>query len=213
MKTIAIALVSLLLFATASTAETVDSDYRGPDAGTLVFSTGTLKLPSQYGFYYRRVGDDRSLTDTAGAGAIYCPCIGFWHPEMSDPDYQGGETGIVQIQHLKPGNYEVYTYGYAGTLVVATIQWSPARPFLLPFTIKPGEATYVGNFARAVSLGTPMADKVGASGYFVISDKHERDIAIARQKVPELPPVTVQVTDVSVFGSPMLNATDPVPHP
>ena len=58
-------------------------------------------------------------------------------------------------------------------------------------------------------LGTPLASRLGATGYFVVSDRHERDLAIARKKQPDLPPATVTVTDVSQFGWPFLFASDP----
>jgi len=84
-----------------------------------------------------------------------------------------------------------------------------ARPFSIPFTIRPGEATYIGNFARAPSLGTSLGPVLGAAGFFVISDKSERDLAIARQRRPGLPPVTVTVTNVSTWGHAMLRVDEP----
>jgi hypothetical protein len=49
---------------------------------------------------------------------------------------------------------------------------------------------------------------LGAQGYFVIADKSDRDLAIARQRRPELPAATVAVTDVSAWGHPMLRADE-----
>jgi hypothetical protein len=129
---------------------------------------------------------------------------------MPDPDFNTGyETGKVQIQHLRPGKYEVYSFEFTGSSIGEWITWHPKKPFSIPFTINPGETTYIGNFARAPSLGTQKASELGAAGFFVVSDKHQRDIEIARRKRPDLTPVTVSVTDVSEFGVPFFLASDP----
>jgi hypothetical protein len=195
------------LFSTECIAGGIDSDYHGADAGVLVFSTSTLKIAMNFEFFYERVGQGLDPRNSYDAGLIECDCVGFWHPVMADPDYEGYETGKVQVQHLPPGDYEVYSYFFGGTM-----GYSPRHAFSIPFTIRPGQATYIGNFARSPSLGTPMESRLGALGYFVISDQHERDITIARKKVPDLPPVTISVTDVSVLGQSELFAQDPVPH-
>lgn len=187
----------------------IDADYRGPDSGVLLFSTSTLKISMNFDFYFKHKGAELD-SDSIGPGQIECACVGFWHPTMADPDYHDEyETGKVQIQHLAPGDYEVYSYNFGGSLAGTGFHFFPAKPLSLPFTIKPGQTTYIGNFARAPSLGTPLADKLGATGYFVVSNKHERDIAIAKTKEPNLPPVTDAVTDVSQFELPNLLATDP----
>lgn len=70
----------------------------------------------------------------------------------------------------------------------------------------PAEATYIGNFARAPSLGTSLEPQLGAVGYFVVSDQSERDLAIARARDLAMPAVRVEVADVSNLGHPMLYA-------
>ena len=208
-KAFVLAVLALFSVASAHAADLVNSDYRGADAGTLIFSTGSV-FPMNFTFYYRKVGQGTNPDSTYGAGRIDCACVAFWRAQMSDPDYVGPpETGKVMIHHLPPGDYEVYTFGFSGTLIVAGVSWSPDKVFSLPFTIKPGQATYIGNFVRGPSLGTKLEPTLGAAGFFMISDKHERDIEIARKHDPNLPPVTVSVTDVSNLGYPMIFASDP----
>ena len=205
----AVVLAMFFVSAGAHAADRINSDYRGADAGTLIFSTGSV-FPMNFTFYYRKAGQGTDPTSIFGAGEIDCACVGFWHAQMSDPDYVGPpETGKVFVQHLPPGDYEVYTYGFSGTIIVASVSWSPRKVFSLPFSIKPGQATYIGNFVRGPSLGTKLEPTLGAAGFFMISDKHERDIEIARRRDPGLPPVTVSVTDVSNMGDPMIFASDP----
>ncbi len=198
------------LWSCAWAGDRIDTDYRGYDVGILIFSTSTLKISSNFAFYYKKLGDIRDVKSTYGAGTIDCRCLGFWRAKISDPDYDTGyETGKVQIQHLQPGDYEVYTLAFNGSIVAASLHWYPTKPFSIPFTIKSGQATYIGNFARAPSLGTPLAAQLDAAGYFVVSDKRERDLEIARKKLPDLGPVAVSVTDVSQFGTPILMSHDP----
>ncbi len=196
------------VFCCCASAGGIDTDYRGPDAGYLVFSTSSLKIAMNFAFNYARKGEHRDPNDTYETGVIRCKCVGFWKPTMSDPDFEGYETGKVQIQRLPPGDYEVYTLSFDGSIIVASLHWFPKNGFSIPFTIKPGEATYIGNFARAPSLGTPLQATLGAAGYFVVSDKHERDLPIAKGKLANLPPATVSVFDVSQLNVPFLLAKD-----
>jgi len=206
---IGLALICLLPLSPAWALDRINTDYRGPDAGTLIFSTSTLRISMNFSFFYKKKGDDRDADSTFGAGDMVCDCVGFWHSTMSDPDYNTGyETGKVQIQHLPPGDYEVFTFTFNGFVGVTGWQWFPKNGFSIPFTIKPGQATYIGNFARHPSLGTPLATQLGAAGYFVVSDKSARDVEIAKKHDPKLPPVTISVTDVTPFNLPNLLPQD-----
>ncbi len=215
LKSLVCAPIVITFFCFAALAdESIDTNYRGPDAGTLIFSTSTLTISMNFTFYYKKRSDVRDVKSRYGAGEIDCRCVGFWRAKMSDPDYDTGyENGKVQIQHLPPGDYDVYTFTFGGSDILGSYSWYPSRGFSIPFTIKPGQATYIGNFARAPSLGTSFEANLGAAGYFVVSDKHDRDIAIARKKDPNLPPVTISVTDVAPFDLPFLQAQDPYAPP
>jgi hypothetical protein len=50
---------------------------------------------------------------------------------------------------------------------------------------------------------------LGAAGFFVIANRAERDLPIARQKNPQLPEINIEVTDVSSFGSAILRNSVP----
>jgi hypothetical protein len=199
MKTLLVLALSLLAFAAPARAQ-----YNRPDAGWLVFSAGSIKRPMNFTFFYRKIGEESGLLGNTG-GTIENSQSGLF---AGDPDYAGREKGRVTVRRMEPGNYEIYRFSFLGTLTVDGAPWPATREFSLPFTITPGRATYIGDFARAPSLGTPLGKRLGASGFFVISDKHDRDIAIARKHEPALPPVTVSVPDVSTLG-PELQAQEP----
>lgn len=184
-------------------------EYAGEDAGVLIFSVGNVAIPTNFTFSYKRIGTPEGVRVSDNRGSIECRCVGFFSARMSNVDYEGRERGKVIIRRLPPGQYEIYDFGFGGSIGMATTYWSSSTPFAIPFTITPGQATYIGNFARAPSLGTSLQPALGAAGFFVISDQSERDLAIARQKDPNLPEVTVSVADVSAFGHQALLTHEP----
>lgn len=160
-------------------------EYRGSDAGTLVVSLGILHgNKGDYTLMYK-AADGSSDSEFS-----YIPTSIL---EARD-DYQndGGETGQVQLRHLKPGNYLFFSFKAVDALVEVT----PRSDFSVPFTIKSGETTYVGDFAGVM----PFLGSKPAGVYFVLSDKHDRDLAIARKKEPGLMPVTIAVPDAAALG-------------
>jgi len=192
------------LFGAAGPSHAAAEDYAGADAGILIYSAGSIAMPLSFQFPYKRIALPSSEPVSDWRGQIESRTGGFSRLRVSNAEYDGRETGRVFIRRLPPGEYEIDDFRFAGTR-----RFSSRQPFSIRFTIRPGQATYIGNFARAPSLGTPLQRTLGAVGFFVISDKSERDIALARARVPDLPQVTVSVTDVSTFGHPMLLTGEP----
>jgi hypothetical protein len=188
-------------------ARAADRDYQGADGGLLIYSAGSIAIPINFAFRYKRIRTPAGAAISDWGGTIGCGCVGFFSARAGD--YSGRETGKVHIRRVPPGDYEVFDFGFGGWTPGGSVSWSSRTRFSIPFAIRPGEATYIGNFARAPSLGTPLRATLGAVGFFVISDKSERDLAIARRRRPDLPPVAVAVTDVSSFGHPMLRVDEP----
>jgi hypothetical protein len=207
LRLIALALIAAVLPLESSRA--ADPQYPGEDAGVLIYSVGTLHIPMNFAFRYRRVASPSGGAASDWRGSIECRCVGFFRARRSNVDYDGPERGYVIVRRLPPGDYEVHDFGFSGSMGRAEVNWSSSRRFAIPFTIRTGEATYIGNFARAPSLGTPLQRTLGAAGFFVISDRSDRDIAIARQREPGLPPVRSSVFDVTTLGHPALLAHEP----
>jgi hypothetical protein len=200
-KQVALAVfAALLAFPHGASAQADDAP------GTLIYSVGSVDIAMNFEFGYRRTATLAGDAVEDNRGAMVCRCVGFLRPRPSNLDYYSREAGRVIVHALPPGRYEIYDFGFTGTLIVAGVVWSSATPFSIPFTINPGEATYIGNFARAPSLGTRLEPQLGAVGYFVVSDQSERDVPIARARNPALPAVREEVADVSTLGHPMLYA-------
>jgi hypothetical protein len=188
-----------------------DKDYAGQDAGYLVYSVGNVRgVGLDFSFSYGRTPtlDGAPATDWKGkieprlGGAIYL--------KIKNPDFVGEESGHVIVRRLPPGRYVVNGFYFGGFVPgVGSFAWSPSRPFALPFVIRSGEATYIGSFMRSVSLGTPLQPILGASGFFVVADRSDRDLPLARSRLPADTRIAVEVTDVSAFGSEILRTSMP----
>lgn len=202
--------ILVILFVILPLGSTARAETPPADRGTLIYSVGTIEIPMNFSFSYRRIALNSGEAVRDSGGTIGCGCVGIFRARRSDVDYEGRERGKVYILSLPPGEYEIFDFGFGGTIGTLAIASSSARRFSLRFRIGSGEATYIGNFARAPSMGTPLRARFGAAGYFVISNKSERDIPIARRREPALSEVRIEVPDASATGQPMLFARDPL---
>jgi hypothetical protein len=194
------ALTAAILLAGCGTAEALDTSYHGKDAGALVFAVGTLDQGPEVDFFFRKVGHESPLSHWLPVfdGVISYKPGTFFHT----PDFTGHEEGDVKIDYLKPGDYEIF--GYRDPM-------NGVRPSdtSIPFTIRAGQTTYIGDFAGLTITRLGFLDGPVDGVAFVISDKHERDLAIAGKKDPQLPPATLAVPDTSKLGDHSILATEP----
>jgi hypothetical protein len=202
-------LAALVALPPAATAK--DKDYPGADAGYLVYSVGNVgSVGLDFSFSYRQTATGDGLPARTWKGLIEPRLGGAFFLKVKNPDFAGEEVGHVVIRRLPPGRYAVDSYYFGGALPgVGSFAWRPARPFAMPFVIRSGEATYIGSFMRAVSLGTPLQPVLGAAGFFVVADRSSRDLPIARGRLPADTKVAGEVTDVSIFESAMLRTARP----
>lgn len=197
-----LAILLALLAAPSAMAGGKEKEYAGADGGYLIYSVGAINLVAHFTFAYHRLGspaaeDWRGRIQPRLGGAIYL--------KVKNPDYTEGGTGHVVVRRLPPGKYAVDGFSFGGSSPMGGgIYWKSSEPFAMPFEIKPGEAAYIGSFARCTTLGTVLQPVLGAVGYFVVADQGARDLAIARTRLPAGVAITPSVTDVSAFGSPIL---------
>jgi hypothetical protein len=180
------------------------ANYQGPDAGVLVASLGakTSTVYDSYSLFYRK--KNRSPD---GDGTIWWGQANMLEGRKLDID-NGSETGIVDVRSLPPGEYEIFNFRvfYNGGTVQKS--FSSKQDFSIPFSIQPGRATYIGEF---IAVGVQGQNIFGFSipdgAYFTVSERGERDIAIARQKHPSLGEVQSTVVDPKRVGSPFFRAS------
>ena len=184
-----------LLLAIPAVARSADKDYVGDDAGYLAYSVGSVpQYAWQYEFSYHRI-DARPDGDWKG---YITPRRNIWTSKIKSPDFVGDEVGHIYVRRLPPGEYVVDDFGFSGFLPgVAILDWSPSKKFSIPFTIRAGESTYIGTFMRLNNWASPQE----GIGHFVIADRADRDLPLVKSRLPEGAKITVEITDVSKFGS------------
>jgi hypothetical protein len=177
-------------------------DYPGEDAGFMVIAMGSgTSIESRaisYTLNFRR-------KETSEVGTIsftpHRPALPFLGTkrDFDEPN----ETGFVDVRKLAPGEYEIYGISAA---MYGTLQWrwQPKDEFSIPFTISAGVATYLGDF-RGVGTSERSAWSLGAplptGAYFVVSNRADRDLPIARRKAPKLDQVNPAVPTEAVINS------------
>ena len=185
-------------------------EYGQADGGYLIYSVGSIGGGLDFWFPYKYDIPNSSNRASEWIGLISPTLGGMWYLRVMNPDFTGREAGHVVVRRLPPGHYSIENFGFGGQIPgIATYDWSSAVPFKIEFNIAPGRATYIGSFMRTVSLGTSLEAQLGAAGFFVIANRAERDLPIARQKMPQLPEINIAVTDVSIFGSAVLRNSEP----
>jgi len=151
-------------------------------------------------------------------------------PDFKDTD----EEGIVVVRALPPGDYEFFQFSGEEQLGIRIPRTRyTVRPgdyeffplagenrqaiararYSMPFTIKAGETTYLGNFhllVRRQTNGFPGLNSF--SGYFFrLTDENSRDLAIAKNKKPlAAGPVNVAVADEVQLHAPLFNSNPDV---
>lgn len=184
----------------AANAQIFTPEYHKRDAGYLVISMSggkSMKFKPIVLFY-------RSL-DGSEHGSVRYDKPDLLNPLSQRPDFrEADEMGVVIVRGLKPGRYVFDSF-----LTHWTNKSFDAH-FKMPFEIRPGETTYVGNF-RFVEK--PTAGFTGFAQardvYFVVRDKARRDMAIAiRKKNAPRGPVTNMVPDVAMLNHPLFRGPD-----
>ncbi|BCA57359.1 hypothetical protein [Sphingomonas sp. HMP6] len=209
-RTTAILLWTALLGATTANAKSDAAHYEGADAGCLIYSVGTVKIGMNFTFPYGPIKSPGDKRRSPWAGEIKPKVGGAIRLQIKDPDFVGTETGHVVVRCLPPGDYAVGSFAFSGSLPgVGSYEWSPEKPFAFPFRIRSGEATYIGSFMRAPSAQTPLQPILGMAGFFVVADRNDRDLPIARTRLSPSMQITRQVTDVSSFNSAALQTDEP----
>ena len=102
-------------------------------------------------------------------------------PNNTDPlDIQGAgkATGRLAALRLPPGDYEIHAWQVREPSPYGEVEYAPAREFSYRFSIKPGEATYIGRLN--LHLGASNTQRVA------IEDRQAEDLSLLGRKYPAL---------------------------
>jgi hypothetical protein len=90
----------------------------------------------------------------------------------------GKTTGRLAALRLAPGDYEFHSWQVREPSPYGETEYKPAREFVYRFSIKPGEATYIGRLN--LHLGSKNTERV------TVNDQQVEDMSLLGQKYPAL---------------------------
>lgn len=102
-------------------------------------------------------------------------------------------AGAVFHVPLPPGQYAItgYTFFLQGMAPGSYGTYQPAAPLAIPFTIRQGQTTYLGEFVGMPARRALFGWSSIHGAYWWLRDQQTRDVAIARQKWPARPLDTI----------------------
>ena len=166
-----------ILFLVSCTA--ITPDYEGSDAGYVVIGIGATKGTeyTSYRFDFRKA--DGSSKDSF----FYFQNNPSW--DRGDDYENDEETGVIDARALPPGDYELYSYHVRHLSGAEDTTFSPIEDFSIPFSIRPGETAYLGNYQANGLMRTNFFGVLIRDGaYFIYKNTADRDIGIAKQLKP-----------------------------
>jgi hypothetical protein len=200
-----ITLAFVLFFSACAISPKLNTNVPPDDAGYVVVSIGSSG--KSWATYHRLKFRDFGKTETAEVE--YFP-KSLYQDTIPDFDTPVG-TGIVLTLRLKPGAYEFYNFETRRPLGIGGDLIFDARPnFSIPFIVSKGQVTYVGQFlAQDVNRPNLIGAPVTRFFYYIIDDKGERDIAIARRRmlIPANAVVNSFVAKAAQIGHPQITNT------
>lgn len=90
----------------------------------------------------------------------------------------GKTTGRLAALRLSPGDYEFHSWHVREPSPYGETEYKPAREFVYRFSIKPGEATYIGRLN--LHLGSGNTERITAN------DRQAEDMSLLGQKYPAI---------------------------
>lgn len=186
-----------------SSCATVDTTYKGSDAG---FALISLELDYEKGFFADQYYDHASFSfrkkgleekENIGLNSI----IKYRFKSDRDAGFYEADNliGQVALVPLEPGDYLISAYSVGrdggGRYMREGVN--------IPFTINKNQITYLGNYHSVATLERRLLGlaKVKVGAYFIVADNHEKDLSLAKLLNPN-----VNIADYNL-GIPELETT------
>lgn len=189
--------------APGSAANAQDGKSASVQPGYLVVSVSASHGTQYYSYRikYRKKGE----TKDDDVEYVQDRSIPFLHrPDFRAKDEHG--SGVVEVVKLPPGEYEFFNFNVYFANGMFQRHWWSKQDFSIPFTIKPGEATYAGCF-RAEEISEVRNSFHHDGAYFVLNNQQQRDLALAqRKKLDPQIKVNVEIADPERVGNPFIKA-------
>src|SRR5262249_54365843 len=124
-------------------------------------------------------------------------------------DFDGqDENGIVVARPLPAGDYIIKNFRASSNNGFVERQVSSEIDFAIPFTIRSGRGSYIGSF-KAIPITGENVFGVTIDGgvFFLVTDKRDRDLPIARSKAPQMTDIDATVVNVDIAGTPLFRSS------
>jgi hypothetical protein len=127
--------------------------------------------------------------------------------EVTKVDFREGsrEAALIALR-LPEGRYAIEGYEFIGMSLQFNQTRTPApAPFSLPFEVKAGRTTYIGEYMVVPVLSWRFLGARGVREFvWEVGDRRERDLALARQRMPDAATgdVIAAVPDARTLGVP-----------
>lgn len=122
-------------------------------------------------------------TEDEGRFRIYIPDLSKDTFDVRNEKYEG----FVTILRLPPGKYEIYNFEVSIASPLGSTRFSSREDFSIPFEVQSGRAVYIGSYDSTPTYGKSIFGvDVVAGTYWILSDRHERDLAVAKAREPAL---------------------------
>ena len=164
------------------------------------FGCNDLRFFTNYHIFFR--SKDKKVD-----GGIHLSADGLLNTELDWSDSLW--KGIAFRYSLPPGQYEFYNVRFFQNGYPATYTVSSKTDFSVPFELTRGETVYLGEIKCFRLMGQNIFGKaVPSSGYFVFSDKSQRDLPTIRRKFVDLPASEprIGIPSVSEVHSPFIRS-------
>lgn len=156
--------------------------YEGPDRGFVVASIAAQPGTkyNSYNIFFRPAG-------SSAKQGFYWRQLGLLGTD-GDADFdETFKRGSVIAVPVKPGDYEVHNFSAFWSAYPVQNYYSAREDFSIPFTVRPGETVYLGEFMAVGIRGKNIFGITIQGGpYFVLTDQQRRDMPLAKAKQPAL---------------------------
>ena len=132
--------------------------------------------------------------------------VGLFNLATDDID-DADKTGVVKVEELAPGDYELFTFSVVSGGYPGERRYAPPQDFKIPFSIRAGEATYLGEYmVVSAARNRILGITIHGDPYFVISDQHERDVTLAKKRHKEITAEHDDVPNAGAMGLPFFRS-------
>ena len=196
-RSILLRAAGFLLTLVLAACNSIPTDYKGSDAGTVLVGIGVVKggYPySSFALLFRSTDEWKGDPALVPSGRFVFHAMSFFgenKPDYDSPD----EFGVVIASRLRPGNYEVFNFDVFFNGGMVQSNFKSRQPISIPFAVRPGEAVYLGNYQARSRMGKNVFGlSVPAGAVFAVEDRMDQAVGIAKKKIPLLPATVANIT-------------------